>query len=45
MWTIFTRFGKNELCGLKGTDDCMISLLPMRFDLEFNTTIMLKEDE
>lgn len=45
MWAIFARFGKNELCGLKGTDDYMISLLPMRFDLEFSTTIMLKGDE
>lgn len=35
MWTIFTRFGKNDLRGVRGTDARTIAMLREKFDLEF----------
>lgn len=35
MWAIFTRFGKNDLRGVRGTDAHTIAMLREKFDLEF----------
>lgn len=40
MWAIFTRFGKNDLRGMRGRDQHTITMLRNRFDLEFSAAKM-----
>lgn len=43
MWAIFSRFGADDLRGIEGTDQHMISMLRNRFDQEFYRLALERE--